>query len=68
MPHIRETDENLASTPERLYTEKYPPHFEVGPERGVGRHATGGPFWIHCTRLLERIELEIKWSKHLNNK
>jgi predicted MPP superfamily phosphohydrolase len=53
LPQVRETDENLASTLNRLYKEKYSPLFEVGPERGGGRNATGGPFWLHSTRLLE---------------
>jgi hypothetical protein len=51
---IRENDQNLSDTLERLYKHMYEHLFEVGPERGgFGKKAIGGPFWLHSTRLLE---------------
>jgi hypothetical protein len=51
--HVKETDENLASTLQWLFQEEYPPIFEISAERGGYRNAIGGPFWLHSTRLVE---------------
>jgi hypothetical protein len=53
-PGVRETDESLAATLERLFKEEYPPLFEVGPERGAWNDkSNGGPFWLDSSRLLK---------------
>lgn len=50
---VRETDESLAETLERLFKEEYDPLFEVGPERGAWNDkSNGGPFWLDSSRLI----------------
>ncbi|HBC80352.1 MAG TPA: hypothetical protein DEO60_13155 [Bacteroidales bacterium] len=54
VPVIKETDESLSATLERLYNEEYRVLFEVGYERGGwDEKMTGGPFWIDKSRLIE---------------
>lgn len=53
IPQVKETEENLASTLQRLFHEEYPPIFEISAERGGYRNAIGGLFWLHSARLVE---------------
>jgi predicted MPP superfamily phosphohydrolase len=52
-PQVKEKDECLAFTLQRLYQEKYSPIFEIGAERGGVTNAIGGPFWLDANRIIE---------------
>jgi len=53
LPKVIDSDENLAATLQRLFSEKYAPLFEVGYERGGMRNEIGGPFWIDRHALVK---------------
>jgi len=53
-PQISGSDQNLASTLDRLYHEKYYPIFEAGPERGGSSKNIGGPLWLDKSQVIAK--------------